>query len=150
MLGAVFMFSRVKQNQNPSISLAPSPVSSSIMPSLTTTAKPQEADFTASFQIITKGVARSFKNPKYHQKSPDVFILAEDSTIVHVKKIGITWNDFFKTLPMKLTKDCLMTGDGESYCNDSGGNLKFYLNDKENQDLLDTEIKDGDKALIKY
>ena len=51
---------------------------------------------------------------------------------------------------MKLTKDCLETGDGEAFCSGSGGTLRFYLNDKENPNLLDREIKNGDKTLIKF
>lgn len=104
----------------------------------------------ASFTIITGTITRSFKAEKYHNQSPDVYLESSNPTIVHVKKSGITWDDFFKTLPMKLTKDCLTTGDGESLCNGKGGTLKFYLNDSETPDLLDEEIRDGDKALIQY
>lgn len=124
-------------------------------PSLTNS--DEKVDIKASFRIITGNITRSFKAEKYHNLSPDVYIEAPDPTIVYVKKSGITWDDFFKTLPMKLTKGCLTTGDGETYCSGKdlriggqGGSLKFYLNDKEDKDLLDREIKDGDKALIKY
>ena len=104
----------------------------------------------ASFSIVTGTTTRSFSAEKYHNQSSDVYIENPDPTIVNVKKIGITWNDFFKTLPMKLTKDCLTTGDGETFCNGKNGTLKFYLNEIETPDLLDKEIKDGDKMLIKF
>lgn len=119
---------------------------------LTPTPPPQkqEIDTKASFTIITGNITRSFKAEKYHNKSPDVYIESLNPTIVHVKKSGITWDDFFKTLPMTLTKDCLITGDGETLCNGKGGTLKFYLNDIETPDFLDEEIKDGDKVLIKF
>jgi hypothetical protein len=51
---------------------------------------------------------------------------------------------------MKLTKDCLITGDGETLCNEKNGTLKFYFNDVETPDLLGREIKDGDNALINF
>lgn len=51
---------------------------------------------------------------------------------------------------MKLTKQCLTTGDGETYCDGKNGSLKFYLNDIEDEDFLEREIKAGDKALIKF
>ena len=51
---------------------------------------------------------------------------------------------------MKLTYDCLITGDGETLCNGQGGTLKFYLNDSETPNLLEKEIKEGDKVLIKF
>ena len=110
----------------------------------------QKVDFRASFTIITGNITRSFKAEKYHNLSADVFIEASDPTIVRVKKKGITWDDFFKTLPMKLTKACLTTGDGETFCDGGSGNLTFYLNDVEDKNLLDKQIKAGDKTLIKF
>lgn len=104
----------------------------------------------ASFTIITGNITRSFKAEKYHNLSPDAYITADDHTVIQVKKAGITWDDFFKTLPMKLTKECLTTGDGETFCEGKGGSLKFYLNDIETPNLLEIEIKEGDKALIKF
>lgn len=126
------------QTPQPSV-LAPSP-----------TPQKQEVHIKASFTIVTGNITRSFKAEKYHNRSSNVYIESVDPTIVHVKKIGITWDDFFKTLPMKLTKDCLITGDGETFCNGKGGTLKFYLNDVETPDLLDKEIRNGDKAIINY
>ena len=51
---------------------------------------------------------------------------------------------------MTLTKDCLITGDGETFCNGKGGTLKFYLNDAETPDLLDEKTRDGDRVLINF
>lgn len=128
----------------------PEPAKSSSPPSVTPVSEAQIVDIKASFQIITQGIVRSFKNPKYHLKSPDVYLSADDPTLVHVKKTRVTWDDFFKTLPVKLTKDCLTTGDGETFCTGQGGTLRFYLNDQEDPNLLDKEIKDDDKALIEF
>ena len=110
----------------------------------------QEANITATFTIITDRITRSFVNPKYHNKSEDVFITSTDPTQVHVMKTGIKWSDFFATLPMKITKDCLITGDGETLCNGEQGTLTFYLNDVEDKDLLDREIEQDDKILIQF
>ncbi len=119
----------------------------------------KEVNIKASFTMVTDNITRSFKNSKYHNKSADVFIAkqeteglitSDDPTIVHVKKEGITWDDFFKTLPMKLTKDCLITGDGERLCDKENGTLKLFLNEKQEKNLLDKEINEGDKALIKF
>lgn len=127
----------------------PQPQTSVPTPTLSPTPT-QETNIKASFTIITGNIERSFQAEKYHNFSPDVYIQALDPTIVHVTKTGISWDDFFKTLPMKLTKECLTTGDGETFCDDKDGSLKFFLNDIEEKDLLDKEIKEGDKALIKF
>lgn len=107
-------------------------------------------DISATFTIITDDITRSFKAAKYHNQSQDVFITAADPTIVHVKKGRITWADFFATLPMKLTKECLITGDGETFCDGKQGTLRFYLNNVEEKNLLDKEIHDGDVILINF
>lgn len=114
------------------------------------TTQPEEINIKATFQIVTGNITRNFGNPKYHLQSQDVFIQKDNPAVVYVKKTGITWSSFFATLPMKLTKDCLITGDGETLCSDKNRTLKFYLNEKEEPDLLDKEIKNGDKILIKY
>lgn len=133
-------------------SLLPTPSSSP--PKITPIPAPlpykKEVDFKATFTIITNGITRSFIHSKYHNKSSDVYITADNPTIVHAKKEGITWQNFFDTLPMKLTKECLTTGDGEVLCDKKGGSLKFFLNGIEDKDLLDREIEPGQKALITY
>ena len=53
----------------------------------------------ASFAIFTNGTFRLFTAAMYHNLSEDVFIQADNPNIVHVKKTGITWDVFFKTLP---------------------------------------------------
>ena len=107
-------------------------------------------DYKASFAIFTNGIFRVFTAAMYHNLSADVFIQADNPNLVHVKKSGVTWDDFFKTLPFKLTKDCLTTGTKETFCSGQNGTLKFYLNGVEDKDLLDKEIKAGDRALITF
>lgn len=130
----------------------PSKTPSINSPEITPTLQPQEdqvVNIKATFTVMTDKITRSFINPKYHNRSNDVFITADDPSIIYVKKEGITWQDFFDTLPMKLTKDCLITGDSETLCNDKG-TLTFSLNDEEDNDLLTREIKDSNKLLVKY
>ena len=104
----------------------------------------------ASFAIFTNGTFRIFTASMYHNLSEDVYIQADNPNVVLVKKSGVTWNDFFKTLPFSLTKDCLTTGTKETFCTNQHDALKFYLNGVKDDDLLETEIHDGDKALITY
>src|SRR3989344_5478952 len=102
----------------------------------------------ASFTIITENITRNFSAEKYHNQSSDVYIEKSDPSIVNVNKVGITWSDFFKTLPMELTKECLITGDGETLCTGQNGTLKFYLNNVETPDLLDQEIINDTKVSV--
>ncbi|MEO6508334.1 MAG: hypothetical protein ABIO02_00110 [Patescibacteria group bacterium] len=118
-------------------------------PSLTS-AQNLPVDMQASFVIFTNGTFRVFTAPMYHNLSPDVYIAADNPNIIKVKKVNITWNDFFKTLPFKLTSECLTTGTKETFCTGTQGTLKFYLNGKRNNNALDQEIKMGDRLLVTY
>ena len=104
----------------------------------------------AEFEIVTNGTTRIFTDKKYHELSEDVRIEASDSNTVHVHKKGITWNDFFKTLPMSLDKKCLVTGTKQTFCTGNGKVLRFYINTIESPDILDLEIKNGDKLLVTF
>lgn len=107
-------------------------------------------DFTASFEIYTNGTKRVFTDSKYHNLSPDVYIERGDPNIVYVKKTGTTWDDFFKTLPMELTKNCLTTGTGQVFCSGEAGGLKFLLNDEETPNALDLEITDDSFLQVRF
>ena len=114
------------------------------------TPTPQPVDYTASFEIYTYGTKRIFTAAMYHNLSGDVYIESSDPSIVRVKKAGVTWGDFFASLPMKLTRDFLTTRTGQTFCNSSGGTLGFFINDSPAPDALDQEIKQGDKLLVTY
>ena len=107
-------------------------------------------DKKASFVIFTNGTLRNFSDSMYHNLSTDVYIDSSIPNIIHVKKEGITYDDFFKTLPMKLTGQCLITGTGQTFCTSDEETLKFYLNTHPNSNLLDQQIQGGDRVLITF
>ncbi len=109
-----------------------------------------KVDYSAGFAIFTNGTFRIFTAAMYHNLSKDVYIQADNPNIVYVKKKGITWDDFFKTLPFELTKDCLTTGTKQTFCTNDSGKLKFYLNGKIDKNALDAEINNGDQLMVSY
>jgi hypothetical protein len=128
-----------KQN----VAVAPSP-------SPSTQAVPEFLPFTARFEIYTKGTKRIFTDTKYHNQSPDVFIENPDPSIINVTKEKITWDDFFKTLPFSLTKDCLVTGTKQTFCTNDEGRLQFFINGVEDPNALDKEIVKDDFLKVIY
>lgn len=106
--------------------------------------------YQAAFAIFTNGTFRVFTQAMYHNRSTGVFIEAPNPNIVQVNKDGITWGDFFNTLPFKLTSQCLTTGTGETFCEGKNGRLRFYLNGFKTDNLLDLLINPGDQALITF
>lgn len=112
----------------------------------------KQVNIQANFKIITKGTIRIFTDPKYHNLSEDVYIESADPSVVYVKKAGITWGNFFNTLPspMKVTKECLTTGTNQLYCTGDAGTLTFSINGIEDPNLLNKEIKAEDNLLIEF
>lgn len=111
---------------------------------------PEEIDYKASFAIFTHGTFRIFTAAMYHNLSEDVFIQSSNPNIVHVKKSGLTWSDFFATLPFSLDYECLTTGTGQTFCDGLDGQLRFFLNGAEDPDALDREIENGAKLLVSF
>ncbi len=111
---------------------------------------PQIVDKQASFAIFTNGTLRVFTAAMYHNLSTEVYIAANNPNQIQIKKAGVNWNDFFSTLPFKLTHECLTTGTGQTFCNGSNGTLKFYINGILSDDALNRQINQGDKMLITY
>ena len=107
-------------------------------------------DYTAGFVIFTNGTFRIFTASMYHNLSKDVYIQADNPNIVYVKKRGITWNDFFKTLPFQLTKVCLVTGTKQTFCTKTNERLRFFINGNEDTNALDNQIETGDQLLVTY
>lgn len=115
-----------------------------------TTIPQEQKEINASFTIFINDGLRVFTASMYHNLSPNVYIKKDKPNIVVVTKNGTTWQDFFNTLPMKLTVECITTGTGETFCTTGTKKLKFYLNGKLERNLLGTEIKNGDKVLITF
>lgn len=107
-------------------------------------------DYSASFAIFTNGTFRIFTAAMYHNLSKDAYIQVDNPNIVYVKKRGITWSDFFNTLPFKLTKDCLITGTKQTFCTNINERLRFYINGKEDANALNYQIEIGDQLLVTY
>lgn len=110
----------------------------------------QKVDRNASFAIFTNGTFRVFTASMYHNLSQDVYIEANNPNIVQVKMSGTTWDDFFSTLPFKLTPECLTTGTKETFCTGKSGTLQFYLNGEIDNNALNQEINEGDKLLVTF
>lgn len=111
---------------------------------------PQIVDKQAYFAIFTHGAFRVFTASMYHNLSPDIYIESNNPNIIEIKKVGMTWNDFFSTMPFKLTQECLVSGTGQTFCTGSKGTLKMYLNGIQEDDILTKVINHGDRMLVTY
>lgn len=113
-------------------------------------ATPGAIDITAQFEIYTNNTKRIFTDSKYHNRSPEVYIEISNPSLIHIKKTSISWGNFFDTLPMKLTDNCLTTGTGQVFCTNETGQLKFYINSIEQPNALNQVINQNDKLIVRY
>lgn len=143
LVASIFFIIQNKPSSKPSTPLNQTPS----QPEPTTI---KEVNYMATFEIFTNGLKRDFSSSRYHNLSTDIFIEPQNPQTVHVKKPGLTWNDFFKTLPMKLSNDCLVTGTNQTFCNGDGGILQFFVNGQKVEQFLSKEIKNGDQAKITF
>ena len=140
----VLYLNSTRKKQAPATS--PTPTTFEISPTKTE----EKVDITASFEIYTNTTKRIFTASMYHNLSEDVYITSDNPSIIHVKKAGVTWADFFATLPMKLSKDCLVTGTKQTFCTGQEGSLRFYINDIENPEALDEIINEDNFLKVTY
>lgn len=110
----------------------------------------EESNYSARFEIYTKGTKRIFTDAMYHNLSEDVYIAKDDPSVVYVEKSGVTWGEFFNTLPLSLGEECLVTGTGQRFCDGEGGQLMFYLNNEIVSGVLSREIREGDELVVRF
>ena len=94
----VLYLNSTRKKQAPATS--PTPTTFEISPTQTE----EKVDITASFEIYTNTTKRIFTASMYHNLSEDVYITADDPSIIHVKKAGVTWDDFFAKNNNELLK----------------------------------------------
>ena len=89
---------------------------------------------------------KNFEKNKFTHMHPG----KDEEDVIHVHATGITLKQFFNTLNIKLSRNCIIFEDGNEFCNDRSETLKYYVNGKINDETPDNEVKDLDKILITY
>ena len=105
---------------------------------------------TAEFEIFTNGVKRDFTASMYHNLSPVAYIDKSNPNEVIVEGDGVTWQEFFDTLPFNINKTCLTTGTGEKFCSGDKGVLEFFLNGENSPDALNKIISQEDVLEVRF
>lgn len=104
----------------------------------------------ANFKVYIDDNIIDFSILIYQLRSKSVHVEDEIGDVIHVHKEGITIGDFFKTLDIKFNNTCIIIPMEDPYCNTNDKKLSFYVNNIENDEFENYEIKDLDKILISY
>ncbi len=110
----------------------------------------EEVHIHSDFKVYINDKAIDFSVPMYQLQAKSVHVEDGIGDIVHVHKKGITMGDFLKTLDIKFNKTCITIPLEGSYCNTADKKLSFYVNNIENDEFNNYEIKDLDKILVSY
>lgn len=86
---------------------------------------------------------------RYQLQSSFIHLESNNGFVIHRHSTGITLGYFFETLNLGLTQDCF-TFDRTEFCSNDEYTLKFYINEKQVDDILDYLILEGDLILISY
>lgn len=71
----------------------------------------------------------------------------DEEDVIHVHATGITLKQFFGTLNIHLSRNCIKLEEKE-FCTDNSKSLRYYVNGKVNVDAPNYVIEDLDKILI--
>ena len=147
LVGSALYFLTQNKNSN-----TPQEITSELENNTSPSTEPVDivVDFTARFEIYTNGTKRVFSDPRYHNLSDTVFINSEDPNLVRVKRKDVIWYEFFNSLPMELSKDCLVTGTGQEFCTNDTHQLTFTINNTPSPNALDMVINKDDTLIVKY
>jgi hypothetical protein len=71
-------------------------------------------------------------------------------TVVHIHLEQTTWDEFFKSLGMKLTDFCITMADGEEICADDTNTLTFVVNGVPVDSIRELDISNLQRTVIWY
>ena len=86
---------------------------------------------------------------RFQLQSPFIHLEASNGFVIHRHSEYVTLGYFFDTLNLGLTQDCF-TFDRNEFCSNEEYTLKFYINEKQVDDIRDYLIWEGDLILISY
>ncbi len=91
-----------------------------------------------------------FTQEQFQLQSPFIHLENDNGYVIHRHSEGITLENLFQTLNLGISKDCFVFDDGTEFCSNEDYMLKFYINERQVDDLRDHQIFDGDYILISY
>jgi hypothetical protein len=111
----------------------------------------------ADIAMYINGEAFDFGDPAYlstedEELSENVHVHDPRHSVVHVHREQSTWDEFFRSLGMKVTDFCITLADGTEYCEVEGGEnqLTFVVNGVLVDSIREMDLADLQRTLIWY
>jgi len=91
-----------------------------------------------------------FSRPEFQLQDPRINFEPATPDLIHRSSDDATLGFLFETFKMQLSKECLVFSDGKRFCNSDEHSLKFYVNDKQKENISQYVIAEEDRILISY
>lgn len=95
-------------------------------------------------------VQEKFMSMEGNEKNPYTHLHDMDGNVIHFHAEGVSLNDFFQSIGMRLTQNCFRTETGQNYCNTTEKTLKMFVNGNQNNAFGTYIPNDLDRILISY
>lgn len=103
----------------------------------------------ADVKVYINGNAIGFSQKKYQLASRFIHFEEGIGDVVHVHATGMTIGHLLKSLKGGMNNNCIVL-DGNNYCSDNSGKLRFYVNRQPNSEFDNYVFRDLDRILISY
>ena len=104
----------------------------------------------AAILVKIFGDTFEFSSPAFQIKSSWIHFEGRDGSTIHKHATGVDLGYLFDTLSIGLDDQCYIFPDGKSFCTNEDYTLKFFVNDKQVDDIRDYEIIEDDRILILF
>lgn len=104
----------------------------------------------AALLVKVFGDTFDFSLPAYQLKTSWIHFEAGDGTTIHKHAKGVKIGYLLDSLRLKLDDKCFVFQDGRQFCSNADYSLKFFVNDKQVNNIVNYEIQDKDKILMVY
>ena len=107
----------------------------------------------ASLLVRIFGDKFDFSPQQYQVKNPYIHFEGQDGNTIHRHASNVKLGYLFNSLKIGLNNDCFVFPDkakNHTFCTDNDYTLKFFINHKQVDAILDYVLHDGDRILITY
>lgn len=107
----------------------------------------------ADLLVVIDGAEMNFSGLQYDVTSPLIHLHVRNfmgEKVLHIESREADLGDFFSSVGMVFSKDCIAFVDGAAHCSNGTHSIKFYVNGQQNERFEKYMPKDLDRLLIIY
>jgi len=104
----------------------------------------------ASMLVKIFGDKFDFTAPNYQVATPWIHFENSDGDTVHRHSTGVELEFMFNSMKIAINDQCFVFPDGRQFCTNEDYSLKFFVNQKQVDDITNYVIQDDDRILITY